>query len=577
MEATEGRVPRDDYHLHDLANGSFGCNHPGSSPSCRSSSPQCNRTLLTSFPQTLAESLNGSACDAFWAGTSYLLASAVGQPLIASLSDLFGRQQLLLISLIFFSLGAALCAFSHDFVLFLAGRSVQGIGGGGIITMGQIIFSDIVPLRQRPKYFAIVLGAWAIGTILGPVIGGLFVQYLNWHWVFYLNLPFCLAGFVMIPLFVKLNAVSTSTFTFRIRRIDWIGSVLFIGSTTSFLVGISWAGVQFSWLSYQTLTPIIVGVVGILTMTFWENICAEPIIRLALFNNISAIAAYYCAFAQGFILFEALYYTPFYFQSIHHSTALRSGIDIFPVVCLLLPGSIVVSILTTKLGSFRWAIWCGWILTTLGCGLLMLLDEDTKTPVWAGIMAVFGVGNGMVLTSISVGIQAISRTEDCARAASMYAFVRTLGMSVGVAVGSTTFQNMMSSKLSDLGISTAIAKVSEAYISTLYELAPPDPLRAGVLGAYVHGFKAIYLVITCVAGSALIASCFIGKHSMDRELESEFVLGEIVVDVRKDETPSSQGQGKRVPVAVESDENVLAEAFMCRKKVVIERVYRTGW
>lgn len=94
----------------------------------------------------------------------------------------------------------------------------------------------------------------------------------------------------------------------------------------------------------------------------------------------------------------------------------------------------LVSILSTSLGHFRWAIWGGWVLTTAGSGLMILFGQDTKTPVWAGIFAVFGVGNGMVLTSVNIGVQAISRAEDCGRAASMYAFVRTLGMSVGVAV-----------------------------------------------------------------------------------------------------------------------------------------------
>jgi Na+/melibiose symporter-like transporter len=115
-------------------------------------------------------------------------------------------------------------------------------------------------------------------------------------------------------------------------------------------------------------------------------------------------------------------------------TPVDSGVNIFPVVCLLLPSSVVVSVLTTVMGRFRWAIWGGWVLTTLGSGLLLLLDKETKTAVWAGVFAVFGVGNGMVLTSVNIGTQAISEPENCGRAASMYAFIRTLGMSVGVAV-----------------------------------------------------------------------------------------------------------------------------------------------
>lgn len=484
-------------------------------------------TILVPVLPTLAQSLNGTSTDAFWAGTSYLLTSAVFQPFIAALSDVFGRQQLLVISLLFFSIGAALCAVAEDFTLFLGGRSVQGIGGGGIITMGQMIFSDIVPLRQRPKYFAMVLGAWAIGSILGPVMGGAFVQYLSWRWVFYLNLPFCVAGFIMVPLFVKLNADSALPLTDKMFRVDWVGSILLIGSTTSLLIGISWAGVQYSWVSVQTLAPIIIGAVGIGMSLHWGTVAREAVLRLSLFSNVSAVAAYYCAFAQGLILFMALYYAPFYFQSVHANSPLQSGLNIFPVVCLLLPGSVLVSILSSSLGHFRWAIWSGWALTTIGSGLMILFGQDTKTPIWAGIFAVFGVGNGMVLTSVNIGVQAISKTEDCGRAASMYAFVRTLGMSVGVAVGSSTFQNAMSHHLAKLQLPTAIAHSSESYIGTLYTLPPTSVLRIGVLEAYVQGFRAIFLVMACVAGSALLASSCIGSFSMDRPLESQFEMSEL--------------------------------------------------
>ena len=148
-------------------------------------------TILVSVLPTLAEDFGGTSTDAFWAGTSYLLTCAVCQPFIAALSDIFGRKEMLFASVLLFTLGTALCApIAKSFAVFFAGRSVQGIGGGGIITMGQVIFADIVPLRQRPKYFAIVLGAWALGSVLGPLIGGLFVEHAIWRWCFYLNVSF---------------------------------------------------------------------------------------------------------------------------------------------------------------------------------------------------------------------------------------------------------------------------------------------------------------------------------------------------------------------------------------------------
>jgi MFS family permease len=121
-------------------------------------------------------------------------------------------------------------------------------------------------------------------------------------------------------------------------------------------------------------------------------------------------------------------------MSVRGKSSTDAGIDALPALCLLIPGSIIVSILTSRLGRFRWAIWGGWFVTTLTCGLLLLFDISTSMIVVYVILAVFGIGTGMVLTSVNVGIQAISKPEDCAMAASMYGFFRSLGMPLGVAV-----------------------------------------------------------------------------------------------------------------------------------------------
>lgn len=121
-------------------------------------------------------------------------------------------------------------------------------------------------------------------------------------------------------------------------------------------------------------------------------------------------------------------------MSVRAKSPTEAGIDLFPAVCFLVPGSIVVAVLTARLGRFRWAIWLGWAITTMACGLFIIFDLHTRLVVIAVALALFGIGSGMVLTSVNVGIQAISKVEDCAMAASMYGFFRSLGMPIGVAV-----------------------------------------------------------------------------------------------------------------------------------------------
>jgi MFS family permease len=269
----------------------------------------------------IAQKLHGNAVEAFWTGTSYLLASAVFQPVIASISALFGRQQLLIVALLFFTVGTyrsrnaceipltvaptgtIFCSAAPDFTILLAGRCIQGIGGGGIITLTQVIFCDIVPLRQRPKYFAIVLAAWSIGTIIGPVVGGLLVQHASWRWCFHILYPFCGIGFLVAIFIVRLEAVVQLTVAQKLKRVDWMGAVLFIGSMTSFLVGISWGGVQHPWKSAATLTPIIVGLLGVAAFFAWQMYRKQhTLLPMPIFHSWSAIAAFYGALVNGLLV-----------------------------------------------------------------------------------------------------------------------------------------------------------------------------------------------------------------------------------------------------------------------------------
>ena len=182
-------------------------------------------------------------------------------------------------------------------------------------------------------------------------------------------------------------------------------------------------------------------------------------------------------------LFCALYYIPFYFTAVKFESPVQAGLDIFPATCVLLPSSIVTSLIITRIGLYRPAIWVGWVITAIGCGLLVLLDIDTPTAAWAVILIVFGIGHGMLLTSLNIAIQAVSNDEDAGRAAAMYAFMRSLGMSIGVAVGGSVFQNVMINKLAELGLPEAIAHNSEAYVEMMSHMDPQDPIRISSLQA----------------------------------------------------------------------------------------------
>jgi len=124
----------------------------------------------------MAQVLRGSAIEAFWSGTSFLLTSTVFQPVLGSFSHIFGRKPLIYLSLALFTAGTIIAALANNFTVILVGRSIQGIGGGGIIALTEIVITDMVPLRERGAYLSLFSAMWAIGTVAGPLLGKLLEQ-----------------------------------------------------------------------------------------------------------------------------------------------------------------------------------------------------------------------------------------------------------------------------------------------------------------------------------------------------------------------------------------------------------------
>ncbi|CCX34735.1 Similar to Uncharacterized MFS-type transporter C1399.02; acc. no. Q9HE13 [Pyronema omphalodes CBS 100304] len=299
-------------------------------------------TILVPVLPTISTALKGLSSDAFWTGTSYLLTSSIFQPFIGAVSDLFGRKAPLIASL--------------DFTQLLGGRSIKGIGGGGILVMVQIIFADIVPLRFRPKWFGCVTAAWAVGTITGPLIGGVFAEKTSWRWVFYINFPFCGLGSVIVPLVIKLRHRKQLRSEKTWPRLT--GLVEFSSLPVSPAFSLLLLGVGF------TLVPLLVGEAGTIAALVWETYGAKtPLIKAHLINDLSSLGAYLGAMILGMLLFGHLYYVSFWIEAVKGKGPIATGVALLPVTCGLVPSSIVVGKAITRFSSVRWAIWSEWTLT----------------------------------------------------------------------------------------------------------------------------------------------------------------------------------------------------------------------
>lgn len=479
-------------------------------------------TSLSVALPIVAQALRGSALEAFWAGTSFLLAATVFQPTFAQLSHVFGRVPLILLAITFFFVGVVMAAVSHNFTLMLTGRSLQGIGGGGIIALTEILVTDLVPLRYRGQWAGVIGAMWAVGSVTGPVIGGAFAE-VQWRWIFYLNLPFIGVSYVMVPLFLRLG-VPKGSLAEKLRRVDWTGSVIFVGSATSLLIPLTWGGVMYEWNSWRTLVPLIIGIVGLVIFGVYERfVPAEPLLPASLFSNRTIVLGYLFAVIHGLVLWCLLYYQPLYFEAVKGYKPVISGVALFPATFTVAPMAIIAGLAVTKTGRYRWTIWVGWTLTTLGMGLLTIWKVDTNLPTIIFTLLVGGIGLGILFTSLLYQVQSAANVKDVSFAAALFSFFRAFGQAIGVAIGGTIFQNQMRKNLMNTVLSeqaSELAKDAAALVQIIQQTSD-EQTKMLLKTAYTDSIRTIYIVLTALAGAALLLSAYIKKYDINVGLETE--------------------------------------------------------
>ncbi|PVI08234.1 MFS general substrate transporter [Periconia macrospinosa] len=516
-------------------------------------------TSLSVALPVMAKALGGSAIEAFWSGTSFLLTSTVFQPVLGSFSHIFGRKPLIYVSLGFFLAGTIAAALANNFTVVLVGRSIQGVGGGGIIALTEIVVTDMVPLRERGKWFSIFSAMWSVGTVVGPLLGGGFSENVSWRWIFWINLPFLGIGGVLIAIFLHLN-YQTSSFLAKLRRVDWVGMVLFLASTTGFLIPITWGGVQYPWDSWRTLVPLIVCGVGMIAFVIHqEYIAPEPLIRTSVFKNRTAAITYFVTVVHGIILWSILYYLPLYFEAVKGMTPILTGVALFPWTFTVAPAAGVsayvsqlqntehkflrvkqiTGVFIAKTGNYRWAVWVGWFFTTFGTGLLIYLEPDTTTVAWVFLNLVGGVGTGMLFPAMGISVQASASSQDQAYATNIFSFLRAFGQTVGVAIGGVTFQNQMKRKMLTYPLLADMAgeySKDAAGLVQIIKAMPEGEMKLQLRESYTDALRYIWIVMTAFAGVALIASAFTKHYSLNTALATDqgFVEKKRVKDVESE-------------------------------------------
>lgn len=260
--------------------------------------------------------------------------------------------------------------------------------------------------------------------------------------------------------------------------------------------------------------------------SIWEISTKGPtLIPMSVFLNLSTSILYLGSFFHGVVLFSLVYYMPEFFQAVMGYTPLIAGVAALPQTATVVPCAMVVGIVVGKTGKYRWAVWLGWVLTTFGMGLLIYLKTNTSVPAWIFLEIVSGIGIGLLFPSIALAIQASTPSRDVAMTSTLALWFRSLGQTLGVAIGGTIFQNRLKTELANVPgfSSTASTEANNAVglIEYLRHLPSGDPQATALKQAYTRSFRAIWTVMCILAGISMLLSFFVKEYSMEQEHMTE--------------------------------------------------------
>jgi hypothetical protein len=346
----------------------------------------------------------------------------------------------------------------------------------------------------------------------------------SWRWIGWINLPLTGVGFFLVFFFLRLRPLEGS-FLSKIRRLDGLGMVLFTIGCAAFVLPLSWAGSLYAWGSWQTLLPLVIGIVALVIFAIYERRPENPVLPHRLFGSVTAVVSLVGAFIHGLVIYNLNLYLPLFFQAVLLETPIQSAVTMMPMNVLALAFGALSPIFVGYLRKYLWNIWGGWAFLVLGAGLLVLIGPCSSVPVRIGLPVVASVGYGVLLTVLNLPIQAsVSSVDDMGLAVGLQVFFRLLGGLIGLAIGSTVFSSVFAKSVAALPGSLAVLANSEeavGFIPQLRELradadVTPEAL-AHVVAAYATSFHAIWFVLLGCACLGFVTSLFTKEVTMEKE------------------------------------------------------------
>lgn len=484
----------------------------------------------TSMPVIIPD-LGGTQTQYTWVVTMTMLTTAISTPIWGKLSDLVNRKTLMLIALTIFVVSSVGAGFTPNAEMLIAFRALQGIGGGGMQALSQILMADIISPRERGRYMGLFAGVMAVGIVGGPLLGGLLTDTVGWQWNFFVGVPLGIFAFIVITKTLRVEPREAQKV-----RIDYLGIMLLSVAAGFLLVWITNVS-DYGWNSWQTYTMVSIGVVAAILFVVVERRVAEPLIPMDLFRNPTFTLSVLASIAIGVSMFGMSVYLGQYMQISRGFGPTQAGLLTLPMAIGMLGSSTVVGNLVTRFGKWKSFLVVGAVLLTIGSSLMSTLRYDT--PLWlVGVfMFLVGAGTGMTMQNLVLVVQNTTDPKKMGVASSGVNFFRSVGGTVGTAVMGSVLAASMTQQLTDRAADVAaeVQKLGPEGVSIAEELASgalpatrtlPEGIATIIEDVSAQAISHAFVVAIPLALMSLIAICFLPNRPLTRQTTVERLRAE---------------------------------------------------
>lgn len=476
-----------------------------------------DQTIVATALPTIVANL-GDAGHQSWVVTSYLLASTVVTALAGKLGDSYGRKRVFQAAIVFFVVGSALCGLSQSMAMLVGARALQGIGGGAITVTASALIGEVVPLRERGRYQGILGAVFGVTTVIGPLLGGYFTDYLTWRWAFWVNVPIS-----VVVIFVAAAAIPALGVSAK-PIIDYSG-IVFVGlGAAGLTLATSWGGTLYAWGSPTIIGLFVGAAVALGVFVVVERRAAEPILPIRLFASPVFAVCCVLSFVVGFAMLGALTFLPTYMQYVNGVSATTSGLRTLPMVVGMLITSTGSGTLVGRTGRYKVFPVAGTALMALAFVLMSRMEPSTSALIQSLYLVILGAGIGLSMQVLVLIVQNTSNFEDLGVATSGVTFFRTIGSSFGAAIFGSLFVNFLDRRI---GPALAASGAPPDAVSSPGALhRQPHEVAAPIVAAYADSLTEVFLWAAPVAVVGFVLALFLREVPLRDIHDSTVDLGD---------------------------------------------------